>query len=135
MKAVHGFNTSISGVGIDEETQKKIDHYKAKVMPRPPWTWFNVLTKIPEVKRMYIRELLSREEVINGDPRIKISTIHAVKGGEADNVVLITDVGTKVYDKYMRNPDPEHRVFYVGATRARETLHIMEPTTNCHITF
>ena len=28
---------------------------------------------------------------------------------------------------YERNPDDENRLFYVGATRTKENLHIVEP--------
>ena len=28
---------------------------------------------------------------------------------------------------YERNPDDENRLFYVGATRTKENLHIIEP--------
>ena len=32
---------------------------------------------------------------LNQKPRIKLSTIHSVKGGEEDNVVLLTDLTTE----------------------------------------
>jgi superfamily I DNA/RNA helicase len=28
-----------------------------------------------------------------------------------------------------KNPSSEHRVFYVAVTRAKKSLHILEPTT------
>ena len=31
---------------------------------------------------------------------------------------------------YERNPDDENRLFYVGATRTKENLHIIEPKKN-----
>jgi ATP-dependent exoDNAse (exonuclease V) beta subunit len=31
-----------------------------------------------------------------------------------------------------RDPDSEHRVFYVGATRAREELVVVRPRTSRH---
>ena len=63
-------------------------------------------------------------------PRIKINTIHAVKGGEADNVLLLTDMASRSY-KYMQQwPDDEVRVFYVGMTRAKQNLHLISPKTN-----
>ena len=33
----------------------------------------------------------------------------------------------RVIIKEKGNEDSEHRIFYVGATRARKTLHIVEP--------
>jgi superfamily I DNA/RNA helicase len=58
-------------------------------------------------------------------PRIKLSTIHGSKGGEADHVMLLTDLSKKTEDKLLSNIDSERRVFYVGATRAKKSLHII----------
>jgi DNA helicase-2/ATP-dependent DNA helicase PcrA len=72
---------------------------------------------------------MSRGESILRQPRITLSTIHGVKGGECDNVVLITDVSYKVYEELQQRPDDELRVFYVAVTRAKENLYIVEPRT------
>ena len=66
-------------------------------------------------------------EKLNEKPRIELSTIHAAKGGEATNVVLLTDLTQNTMKGYERNPDDENRLFYVGATRTKENLHIVEP--------
>jgi superfamily I DNA/RNA helicase len=66
---------------------------------------------------------------LTGDPRIQISTIHGSKGGEADNVLLLTDISPKTYASYQENEDDESRVFYVAATRAKQNLHIIMPRT------
>lgn len=61
----------------------------------------------------------------NNDP-IRISTIHAVKGAEADHVVLLTDMSAATYQGFQVNPDPEHRLWYVAVTRAKQTLIVVE---------
>ena len=60
-------------------------------------------------------------------PRINLSTIHGVKGGEQDNVVLLTDLSRNTQRNYENNPDDENRLFYVGATRTKSHLHIIRP--------
>lgn len=61
-------------------------------------------------------------------PRIIVGTIHSVKGGEADNVIIVPDLSGKFYGEYMyRNPDPTLRMFFVGATRARQNLYLTDP--------
>ena len=60
-------------------------------------------------------------------PRIELSTIHGAKGGEAENVVLLTDLTQNTMKGYERDPDDENRLFYVAATRTKENLHIIEP--------
>lgn len=65
-------------------------------------------------------------ETAKGNTPIRISTIHGVKGAEADCVVLFTDMSASSYKGYVANPDPEHRLWYVGVTRARHTLLVVE---------
>ena len=58
---------------------------------------------------------------------IKLSTIHGAKGGEADNVLLLSDLSTKFAKEYDKNADDINRLLYVGITRAKQTLHIVLP--------
>ena len=89
--------------------------------------WHEALTKIGEEKRDYIIALLRRGTRITGKIPIKLSTIHGAKGGEADNVLLLTDLSPKFAKDYEKNADDIHRLFYVGITRARQSLHIVLP--------
>ena len=66
-------------------------------------------------------------ENLKANPRIHLSTIHSVKGGERPNVVLLTDLTNNTNRSYRKNPDDETRLFYVGATRTKENLHIIRP--------
>jgi len=79
----------------------------------------------------YIRTYLAAHngKLPNGTPKIRVSTIHGVKGGEADNVILLTDMTRSTYNNFKANPDTEHRVFYVGVTRARKRLIVRYPTS------
>jgi superfamily I DNA/RNA helicase len=59
-------------------------------------------------------------------PKIRVGTIHSVKGAEADNVLLLT-TSTHQCDRAMQNErmaNEERRVSYVGITRARHRLII-----------
>jgi DNA helicase-2/ATP-dependent DNA helicase PcrA len=62
-------------------------------------------------------------------PKITIGTVHSVKGGEADNVFLFPDVSFSCWKEMdsQEGQDAIHRVFYVGMTRTRENLHLMQP--------
>jgi superfamily I DNA/RNA helicase len=88
--------------------------------------WSEAMDKLPETDRAYITALLRRGEKFNGIPRITASTIHGSKGGEADNVVLFTDLSPAADDEMRINPDDMHRVFYVGVTRTRRNLYIVD---------
>lgn len=77
--------------------------------------------------REYYRACIINGEKLTGPPRIKLSTIHGVKGGEADNVAILPDLSNKAHKELISKPNNEHRVFYVGATRARHRLFLMAP--------
>jgi DNA helicase-2/ATP-dependent DNA helicase PcrA len=60
--------------------------------------------------------------------KIRVGTVHSVKGMEADNVALLTTIGKRVeqgredcHDQH----DEECRIAYVGVTRARRNLYIV----------
>ena len=63
-----------------------------------------------------------------------MSTIHGSKGGEADNVMLLTDLSFKTDAEYWKKRDEERRVFYVGMTRARNTLNIVRSQSDREFT-
>jgi len=91
--------------------------------------WHKAFTRMPLVERVYLIAALRRGESPSKEPRIVLNTIHGAKGGQADNVVLYLDMAKRTYDNLRENPEDENRVFYVGVTRTKETLHIMAPQT------
>jgi superfamily I DNA/RNA helicase len=89
--------------------------------------WFVALDKIDVGLRLYYRKVLRRHGCFPDSSDIYVDTIHSVKGGEADNVVIQTDITNRTFDTLVTHEEDECRVFYVGATRARENLYIMYP--------
>jgi len=88
--------------------------------------WFDVL-RIPHERKSYYRAIRRHGYSTTGTPKVNCSTIHSVKGGEADNVVLLDAMARRTYKEFTElNADAEHRVQYVGATRARENLFILQ---------
>jgi DNA helicase-2/ATP-dependent DNA helicase PcrA len=89
--------------------------------------WFDEF-QIDYEECLYIREMLRMGEKLSKDARIKLSTIHAAKGGEADNVLLILDNTKTIRESAEKNEDKadeENRVWYVGVTRTKQNLYIM----------
>ncbi len=155
--AVIGWHESAKGEMVDKRTIKKVFSYKKvsdkyeealekmndshlydldtlKVLfgPFSVGEWQYALEKINIQDRAYLLRLALGDDDITKKPRIKISTIHAAKGGECDNVLLTTDMNIKTYNSYQKDSDDEQRVFYVGATRAKEELHVLLPQTTMH---
>ncbi len=88
--------------------------------------WFSVLDRLAE-EEFYLRKVVQRygRAGLTSQPRIKLSTIHAVKGAEADHVYLLTGMSRMVEAGLETDPDAERRVWYVGLTRARKTLTLI----------
>jgi len=72
-------------------------------------------------------------EAIIHKPKVDLTTYHASKGREADHIILLTDCFRAAWDNAQRNPDDERRLAYVGATRAKERVTIVAPTTNLYM--
>jgi len=93
-----------------------------KVTAETPW--YEAI-RVSEQERIYITSVRRMgESILSGKPRIRISTIHKAKGGEADNVLLLLESSPVI----TRDGDfeGERRVFYVGMTRARKELHLVQ---------
>jgi DNA helicase-2/ATP-dependent DNA helicase PcrA len=89
--------------------------------------WHEALTKIADDKKEYLIALLRRGVKLSQPPKIRLSTIHGAKGGEADHVALLMDLSPKFAKEYAHNADNVHRLFYVGVTRAKQSLHLVLP--------
>lgn len=98
-------------------------------------TWMQGLPHISPSDREYIRALRQGGEKLHGPGRVRIGTVHSVKGAEADNVVLKSDISERVTYGARIDPDSEHRVQYVGVTRAISALHVILPQTATHWVF
>ena len=93
----------------------------------------------PEDTKEYMQTLLERGDTLMEKSKIQLLTLHGSKGKECDNVCLFTDYGVEGQDEFIyrsayENQDSEHRLFYVGTTRAKENLYIMQPTSDYYYT-
>jgi len=94
-----------------------------------PW-WQILLRNFTPSQTEYFLRLLQRygQKSLDDEPKIIIDTIHSVKGGEANNVVLYSKTNwpaSYINKKDASDKSDEKRVYYTGATRARDTLHIL----------
>lgn len=93
----------------------------------PEEPWYEAFKKAPQHEIQYIRLMLSNKEKLSKDARIRLSTIHAAKGGEEDNVIIILDNARKIrraVQDSTNKRDEENRVWYVAITRARQKLYL-----------
>ena len=124
----YGFKAKLDR--IPEDTLVTLDILRKDYGLLTDKIWHESLDRIPLEEREYFLTALKRGEKLLREPRIKVNTIHGVKGGEADNVVVITDMAQRTFNEFQQNPDDEHRVWYVACTRAKQALFIVQPQTN-----
>jgi DNA helicase-2/ATP-dependent DNA helicase PcrA len=90
--------------------------------------WYDAFNNVSESQITYMRLLLLNNEDPTKKARIKVSTIHGAKGGEATNVVLFlnhTSNTIKGAKKSTAKQDEEYRVWYVGITRTMKNLYLV----------
>ena len=127
VRAIVLYNRKHKGDELAPDDQEHLDRYVKEVSDKP---WFDAIDKIPVKRREYYLSVLRNGNRLQDEPKIHINTIHGVKGGEATNVLLCTDMTLKSHEAMNIDADNEHRVFYVGATRAKKNLFIMQPRTD-----
>jgi superfamily I DNA/RNA helicase len=91
-------------------------------------SWYQAFKrKFKDKDKQYFEKLMHEGVDLKQPPKIIIDTIHQVKGGEADNVVLASKCNfPSHYDrKNLKEKVKELRVWYTGATRSKQTLHLL----------
>ena len=91
--------------------------------------WYDAFDQVVPSTKDYLRSMLANGEDLNKKPRIKVSTIHGAKGGEATNVVLFLNqtINTmKAAKKSVTKQDEEYRVWYVAVTRTMQKLYLIK---------
>lgn len=86
------------------------------------WLAENAVSASSSSVRLVVKMLETNtpEQILS--PAITIGTMHSVKGAEADHVVMMPDItNSMLYAGGFRSP-PIVRQFYVGMTRAKNTL-------------
>lgn len=97
--------------------------------------WYNLLAGIGQELVQYYRLVLSNGYSLTHAPKTSIGTIHSAKGGEASHVVLLSDMAFRSHQEYVKSPDDERRVAYVGVTRAKDKLTIVQPSSKLYFDF
>lgn len=128
-RIAHGFRTKVEKE-IDTNGLFKLSDLKSDWGLLIDWPWFEALNKIGDDNKHYYLAILRKHgsKALVSPPTASVNTIHGVKGGEADHVIIMTDLTKRTYEAYVQNPDTERRVFYVGVTRAKKHLHIIQPS-------
>ena len=93
-----------------------------------PGPWQQVFNRnFPEKDKFYFEKIIENKIDLNLSSRLTIDTIHSIKGGEADHVCVYEKANWPAHfgHKVGLARSSEARVWYVGITRPRETLHIL----------
>ena len=125
-KAAKLYTDWTKGRVLDEKEEKECQDFMGEEHFNRKLNWYDMFVAAPEKEIRYIRLMLENGEDLDADARIFMSTIHAIKGGEEDNVILALHQGDKIQKSIKRSVDKrdeEERVWYVGITRARNNLY------------
>jgi DNA helicase-2/ATP-dependent DNA helicase PcrA len=104
----------------------------------------DMLRKVTSFQRKSVTAYFAHDYAGMDPDRVRVGTIHSAKGREADHVFVSTDLTEKVVEQMAASvaddapdfdtstgrvpvlADNERRVFYVGLSRARERLVVLE---------
>lgn len=123
------------GMALDKEQMNAATAYSHGAMPgTSAKIWREALSGIPLVRRQYYETILRAHGTaeLRNPARIRIDTIHGAKGAEADQVAVLPDLTPRIEQGRTRDPDAEHRVWYVAATRCKEVLYMITPQTDLY---
>lgn len=88
--------------------------------------WHDGLDHLPMDEVSYLLAARRSGESTQRAPRVRLSTIHGSKGAQADHVVLLLDQALRTAEEAEKKPDDETRTWYVGCTRARQQLSVVQ---------
>ena len=128
-KAIKNYERWRKGEELLEEHIKDIKDYVGNVEWNKNKGWFEEFSLADNDEKEYLVRLFENKEDLDKPSRIWISTIHAIKGGEQDNVILCLDLGDKIIkamNQSQDKADEEHRVWYVAYTRAKNNLYMFK---------
>jgi len=99
------------------------DLVSAPTMP----DWPTAFDRLTEANVTYLRVAIRKGED-TAYPRVRLSSIHASKGAQCDNVVVYERLGygSAIHEMYTDVSDTLHRLFYVAVTRAVKNLYIVD---------
>lgn len=72
-------------------------------------------------------------EVLAGEPQCIVGTVHSVKGGQSDVVIVSPELSYAAKKGMYENDKPIYRLFYVAMTRAREELYLLKGVGNSNV--
>jgi superfamily I DNA/RNA helicase len=127
-KAIINHSKWLKGEDIPDTALEDIKEYMGERELKKDLKWYECFDTASADEKIYIRLMLSNGEKLSNEARIKVSTIHAAKGGECENVILVLDNAKKIREATTHSiikRDEEHRVWYVGCTRAKRNLYLM----------
>jgi superfamily I DNA/RNA helicase len=101
----------------------------------PKGHWIDAFKiRFKDKEKQYLIRLIESGVNLDESANIIVDTIHAVKGGEADNVVILSKANwpshyeRKNLDEKIR----ELRVWYTGITRTKKALHLINTDHKYH---
>jgi len=126
---IQTWNELVQGLTPPDIKRQKLEELTGEKNFNIHLSWNEAFKNVALTKRQYMKAMLLNGEDLSKPPRIKVSTIHGAKGGEATNVILFlnqTANTIKGSKKSQAKQEEEFRVWYVGVTRTIENLYLIK---------
>lgn len=132
MSSGRGFKRGYKSLpGVNSEQMVSLDWLQRHGGLQTTAEWYTALDRISRDDANYLRAALQNGERPSS-PRIRLSTVHGSKGGEAEHVILLPDMARRTHQEMLEQPEDEARVWYVAVTRAKSRLTLTKPKDRLH---
>lgn len=93
------------------------------------------LIKMPSVE--YLVRIYNRygRRLLEEPPKVELMTLHQSKGREAERVILLSGMAKRSHVEFVTKPDDTHRLYYVGVTRAKQEIVLVNSRTRRQYAF
>ena len=124
LKAVKAYKSLYEGDFTKEDLTKYASFYST-IDLRTPW---HAAIKLKKHEIAYYDKLVTNR--FDQMSPINLETFHSSKGSENAHVILATDISQRVAAEFEKHRDSELRCLYVGITRTKNKLTILNPIGN-----
>ena len=121
LRAITAYDKFVAG----ELTPRKLNPHMALFKDASVNKIWQSVLKLPAYEIAYYEKVLASSALEK--PPIEFETFHSSKGSESEHVVLSVNLSAKVLENFKNNLSAELRCLYVGMTRSKNKLTLLQP--------
>lgn len=136
VRAYRAYMKAVNGEELDYKEgrflERKLNPFHKQMVAKhgisilKQYQWHQAIRMTHE--RDYLLRLYRQYGTIEIEATVELTTMHSVKGGQRDRVILLNSMTQRTLQSYYKDKDSEIRTFYVGLTRVADRLDIVHGT-------